>query len=376
MSAFKRGKQGFLSIYVPLRDGWAQRSLGTDDTAFAREVVAMLRTMHRRWRAYDVLAAVADGRVTWDEVVALHDTGRAGLLALREALADVVLADHVEPWLAALLADGKSASTTDYYRRLLTQYTAAHPMRSSFNADTVRAFVRAYRGQSSTRRVVLYAIRSFARYLSERKLVDWRVLDPVQPPKKGAPRLHYRDAATDAAICRAADTPELRCYFALIHGSGAEVSATLAMRRRDVHDARLRIDVLGTKTPKRRRHDVALDAWALPFVLPHLAGKHPEAALFPGLTRRQVQEAHRVTRERLGIRDYTLRDARHSVAIRMRRDGDSFEAIAARLGNTVAVVHATYARFQPGDSPESTTTDRTTRRATAGGGRSTSTRVS
>jgi integrase len=96
---------------------------------------------------------------------------------------------------------------------------------------------------------------------------------------------------------------------------------------------------------------------------------HPDTPCVPGLSRSQAHKAYVRARTAAGVAGYTLRDARHSVAIRMRRAGESFEAIARQLGNTVAQVHATYARFQPGDAPEAattTTTDCTTRDVRAG----------
>jgi hypothetical protein len=48
--------------------------------------------------------------------------------------------------------------------------------------------------------------------------------------------------------------------------------------------------------------------------------------------------------KKLGIEDYTLKDARHSVGVRMRLAGKSFEEIAEQLGTSVYQAVTVYTR--------------------------------
>lgn len=69
--------------------------------------------------------------------------------------------------------------------------------------------------------------------------------------------------------------------------------------------------------------------------------------LWPSLTRYRVYDVHQATCTAVGIQDYTLRDARHSWAVRSRKRGESLEAIAQQLGHKSIYMAATvYAQFK------------------------------
>jgi integrase len=105
--------------------------------------------------------------------------------------------------------------------------------------------------------------------------------------------------------------------------------------------------VPGTKTDTRDRHEILVEAWARPYLEAFLRQQLPNAVLWPNVTRYQAHYQHQKAAAAVQVDDYTLRDARHSWAVRARKRGVEFEAISEQLGSSVATVHGTYARFKP-----------------------------
>jgi integrase len=362
MTAMPRGKAGNLSLYVPLITGRKQRSTGTADPKRFRQYKAAVDWLASdRVRAFDVLAELAAGRLSFDEALALYASGVASLAPLRARLADLDLRPLVPTFVAAWLADGRKVRTLENYEREITAYLTLHPMRSDWSAANVQAHLRALDITSGSRRKHLYALRAFERWLVETGRLPALVLPTIRTPKKNAPRLRYESAAVDEKVCAAVE-PRYRAACALIHATGADVSSALLMRGRDLDLTRLVCHIPGTKTAKRFRHDIPIEAWARPF----LSGLTvlPDALLFDGVSRHELARKHREACAAVQLADYTLRDARHTVAVMMRRQGRSFESIAARLGNSVYQVATVYAAFTPDDTAAelaAMTTDLTTR---------------
>lgn len=364
MNAFPRGKSKRLSLYIPRESGgFTQRSTGTDDAKLVRQYERAIEWLRDQTPpAWDILRALAAKQISWSQLVALHSAGRHSLAPIRAKLADVDLRTHLQAFLDAWLADGRKPGTLANYEREIGAYLAVHPMRSDWTTMHVQAHVRGLEVTSGSRRKVLYALRAFERYLAERGILETRVLPNIRPPKKNDPRLRYESAAVDALIV-AAIAPRYRAAAALIHATGADVSSVLPMRGRDLDLERLVCHIPGTKTEHRYRHNIPIEPWALPF-LTELRQVLPNALLFPGVTRHKLSWAHKQARAAVHVEDYTLKDGRHTIAVMMRRRGDSFEAIAGRLGNSVYHVATVYAAFTPEDMAAElakTTTDRTTR---------------
>lgn len=363
MNAIVRGKSGTLSLYVPLAVGRKQRSTGTNDRALFRQYKAAIAWLASdRVRAWDVLQALCDKRVSWDDLLALHAAGVASLGPLRQRLADVALAPLLDGFVAAWLADGRRVRTLENYRREIGAFLATYPMRSHFTAANVQAHLRGLTISPGSRRKHLYAIRAFERYLCETHVLAAPTLGNVRPPKKNPPRLRYESPAIDAKVT-AATAPRYRAAVALIHATGADVSSVLLMRGRDLDLSRMLCHIPGTKTAKRYRHDIPIEPWAAPF-LAELRTVLPDGLLFPGLNRHKLAGAHQRATAAAQVSDYTLRDARHTIAVLMRRQGRSFEAIAARLGNSVWQCVTVYGAFTADDLAAelaTTTTSLTTR---------------
>jgi integrase len=80
----------------------------------------------------------------------------------------------------------------------------------------------------------------------------------------------------------------------------------------------------------------------------HCRNLTPNAPLWPGISRYQAHERHQAACKAIDVEDYTLRDSRHSWAVRCRKRGGSLEEIAAQLGHRSILMAATvYAVFKP-----------------------------
>lgn len=364
MTPFPRGKAGNLSVYLPRQSGgFTQRSCKTTDAKLVKAYEAAVHWLQAQTPpAWDLIDALAAKRLTWSQVMELHAAGRASLAPIRAKLEDVALLPKLPAFRAAWLADGRQPRTLDNYEREIGAYLATYPMRSDFTPENVQSHLRGLSITPGSRRKHLYALRAFERYLCETKVMTAPMLPMVRAPKKNRRRLRYESAAIDAKIT-AAVIARYRPAVALIHATGADVSSILTMRGRDLDLSRLLCHIPGTKSEKRYRHDIPVEAWAAPF-LAELKAVLPDGLLFPGMTRHKLSFQHARARKAAQVSDYTLRDARHTIAVMMRRKGQSFEAIAARLGNSVYQCAITYAAFTAHDMAEelaSTTTDRTTR---------------
>jgi len=111
--------------------------------------------------------------------------------------------------------------------------------------------------------------------------------------------------------------------------------------------------IRGTKNAQRDRPDVVIEPWALPYLRAHLhrlGRTQSEVAgqqVWPGISRHQAHWHHQSTCATLSVVDYTLRDSRHSWAVRARRCGVSFEHIADQLGHVdTSLAHKVYGRFK------------------------------
>lgn len=108
------------------------------------------------------------------------------------------------------------------------------------------------------------------------------------------------------------------------------------------------VHIRGTKNEKRDRHDAIIEPWALDYLREHCRPIVGATPLWPLVTRYKAHAIHQATCEKLGIKDYTLRDSRHSWAVRSRKRGERLEAISAQLGHSSVYMAATvYGQFKP-----------------------------
>ncbi len=349
MTAFKRGKHGNHSIYVPTQRGaLVQRSTGTNVPSLVRgmkRMVVQLRDEHR----WVVLEAIEHKRVKLSEVYTYHVANRIEELSQR--LAAKNLAEHLDGWIAWVRSNRDSEiKTADVYWQ---QVTTLIPSGGSFLAiELDKARVMAWltsrdKASPGTRRKYLYALKSFVRYLLDTGVLATDPLAGLKAPRKNKARERWETEAVDKKIVMAA-LPEYRAIFAFIKATGCDVGSARRAQKGDV-DLKLRTaNVRGTKTDRRAVHQAAIEAWAVSFLESHvesIIGAH--TLLFPDFTNSGASHHHARCCAAVGVEDYTLKDARHSVAVRMRKRGATFEDIAAQLGTSVFQAVTVYSRYQP-----------------------------
>jgi integrase len=354
MNAFKRGKKGYASIYVPTRHGGlVQRSCGTGIPAVVRGMTRMVTQLkdERRWTILDALFAK---RIKLPEVYDAHTAGQIDALEAR--LSSANLSEHLDAWIAWVRgnrhADVRTADV--YWQQVTTLIVPEVPFPSS---ELTKARVIAWlssRGKASsgTKRKYLYALKSFVRYLSDVGALATDPLAGLKAPKKDPARKRWVKADVDTRIVEAS-SDQYRALFAFIKSTGCDVSAALRAQLGDVNLFAKTTDVRGTKTDRRHVHAASIEPWAIRLLLEHLRRFKNQPAhtlLFPGLQRSAATQHHTRVCVALGVLGYTLKDSRHSIGVRMRKAGKSFEEIAAQLGTSVYQAVTVYSVYTLDDA--------------------------
>ncbi|HVX38772.1 MAG TPA: site-specific integrase [Gemmatimonadaceae bacterium] len=359
-AAFRRAGRRVLTVKVPTTAGkWVARTSGTRDAATAKKMQRMLDELGPLGtRAWDVLArleaktlSVAD---LWDLWVACDKD----LDAVRARLDDVDLEPMVATWREVMLgpSGGVAADTAQHYvaavRLLIVE--GAPFKRSALTTKRLRDWIAGMSGvESATVRKRGQGMRRFTRYLVGRHVLATDPMRDVELPAPGRPRVNYLETADAKRLADAQPAP-YRAFSALLAGSGIEVSVVLTLRRRDVDEDNREIRAAGTKTHSRDRI-VRIADWAWEYVEPLLDELHPDALLFAAIPHRWApQEAHNdaiaalLKKGHAIYAGYTMRDHRHTYAVRAIRAGTPAELVARQLGHVNAVlVHKVYGRFAP-----------------------------
>lgn len=357
MSPIKR--KGVFYLYIPTQaGGWKLRTTQTSDAVVYRgmkRLVVQLRD-ERRWA---LLGAIVSGRLSLGQVYDAHVA--KALDALEASLSASQLSAHVTGYLASLRALGRASKYVDGVQKKLASFIASTP--SGTTADctvgAVTGWTAAQRVTPGTRRQYLYAVTGFARYLFRTGVIPAFPFAGMEAPDRNPARMRYETEANDRRIVEAA-SPKYRALFAFIKATGCDVGTAFRTRRRDVDLERGVATLHGTKTAHRLVHEGLIESWALPFLREHLATKTTNALLWelgagkPGKHGRSetpwysgsgAGHHHESCCEALNLEDYTLKDARHSVAVRMARAGYTPFEIAEQLGTSADLVASTYARF-------------------------------
>ncbi|MBX9857400.1 MAG: tyrosine-type recombinase/integrase [Gemmatimonadaceae bacterium] len=365
MSPFRRGE--FWSLYVPRRSGGVvQRACGTTDGKLAKAMGRMIDTLadQRRW---DVLEAIDAQRVTVGQVYDAYCMN--GLEALMLRAGSEAALPRVDAWLDTLpVATRTRIAYEQKVRALVTEGMVA----TDFTAGWINDRIAQLPQSSGTRGQYLHALSLFLDYLVGHGLLPTNPIHQrglVRRPKANPPRMVWKREADDLRLVRSAPSP-FREYFALVHGSGAERDAALAMTRAHVDLTRWVLHIPGTKTKTRDRKQVPLDAWARPFVAALCKGLLPDAPLFPTLTRGAINHAHRAARDAAKLPGYQLRDARHSFAMRHLIRGEPLWKVSKWLGHSNQMITArvyTQTEIEEALAYETELNRRATRRTTSGG---------
>lgn len=344
MSPIKRG--GVYYLYIPKQKGGRPvlRSTGTTSPHLYRLMKLMVKRLkgERRW---SLLNAVIGNRLT---LGAVFDADRTKTLdALESSLSASALRPLVKPYLDDALARGLSArNVEDNLTRQLDSFLAfvgEDATTADLTPAKVTAWLSSLTTKPVTRRQYLYAVTGFTRYLWRTEVIPTFPLDRVEAPEKGGTRMRYEPIETDRKIVDAAK-PEYRAIFAYIKATGVDVSMALATTRRQLNLAEHTADIYRSKTTAETMPVAIIEAWAIPYLAAHCADKLAGSKLWPDLTRSQLAHHHTACCEAVGVDDYTLRDSRHSVAVRMIAEGYDVFEVADQLNNDAALVAHVYAR--------------------------------
>jgi integrase len=359
MTPFRAHGRRIYTAKVPKGDGtWRGVSTGTADGRTARRMQEMIEALGVRGaRAWDVLDKVHDGSLT---LASLYDHWRdAGrdVDTLRQNLANADLEPMVEAYLKAATC---SEDTKDHYRALIRRMMPegnVFPV-SRLNTAIVQKTIDDLKGSPATKRKAGAAIRSFCNWLIARGVIVVNPVRNVRLPRAGRPRTLYLETA-DAIRLADAQAHPYREFSALLAGTGIEVSVAMKLRKRDVDTENREIRAAGTKTYSRDRI-VRVADWAWPYVLDALKGKFPDSLLFDGIPNRWTAgDVHRAAIKKLEkkfpvFKGYTMRDARHTYAVRAVRAGTPADIIARQLGHaTPTLLLTVYGRFAPSQDERS-----------------------
>jgi integrase len=360
---YLKGTQRTWTVTVPTRDGrWVRRSSGTTHRPTAVRIERMLEDLGaRRRRAWDLLDAIIDRRLTLGELLDAWDAN--DLEALRGRLHDVDIEPFVAPFLERHAAR-VSAGTVNHYRHILRKLIPpGEPfLRSRFSVSALDTFVTNYRKRGAwkrpkpdllppiasapERRKVHAALSQFARHLVRLSVLSDNPLRRVDPPPSNRPRTKWLEIPELQRLVESQPEP-YQTLAALLAGTGIELSVALTLRAEDVDLERQEIRARGTKTHSRDRM-ATVATWAWPFVVARVAQLPPSTGLFAGIARQTAYLVHVRACEALGISDYRVHDHRHSYAVRALRAGTPAELVARQLGHAnPAMVTKVYGRFIP-----------------------------
>lgn len=382
MNAFRPRGRKIYETKVPRRDGtWEKVSTGTRDGVTARRMDRMIEQLGATGKhAWDVLEAVTGTPQRWDlstlyarwlaAPVTRHDprTGKPidpsadeRIAYLRAQLSDVDLSPLVEDFRRAMLApqSGVSADTASHYEsavRLLIEEGQAFAL-SALTAAALTEWLEEMDDVApATVRKRGIGMHRFLTWLGTRGYLRYDPMAGVALPAPGDPLCHYLDTPD---VTRLADAfpGQMRLFEYVLPGTAMEVSTALAVTVRHVSKDDRSIRAPGTKTYNRDRVVRVADfAWDAALEL--CRGKHPDARLFDQLPHRyHVRDAHAAMVPLLveqGFRilgtpkPYTLRDHRHTWAVRAVRSGWPIEAVARQLGHVNGILALkVYGRFVP-----------------------------
>jgi integrase len=196
-------------------------------------------------------------------------------------------------------------------------------------------------------------MRRFTDHLVGRRTLAADPMLGLTLPPAGKPRCNYLETVDAKRLADTQPSP-YREFSALLAGSGIDVSVALKIRKRDVDVANREIRAAGTKTYDRDRI-VRVAEWAWPYVERLLNGLLADALVFSGIPDRRVAgDVHRDACEVLIARGftiytgYTMRDHRHTFAVRAIRAGTPAEIVAKQMGHVDGtLVTKVYGRFAP-----------------------------
>lgn len=382
MMAFRQKGKRYFDTKVPTETGeWVKRATGTMDRVTARKIDDMIGVLSDK-HAWDLLGRVTRAKnamslrdlyalwvstpvTRWlNDGEAITPSPEERTAYVRAQLSSVDLSPEVNEFEKAMKGpQGVSDDTAEHYVsavRLLIPKDEFFPS-TRLTPATIREWLDEMEDVTSgTVRKRGIGMHRFINWLRDRGKLSYDPMAEIKLPEPGDPLCHYLELP-DVVRLSEASHGQMKHFELILAGTALEVSTALQVRVRAVSKSERDIRAPGTKTYNRDRvvrvADFAWDA-----LLELMNGKHPDSLLFDSIPHRfSARDAHSEARQALvdkGHRvyafmsngeahDYTLRDHRHTWAVRYVRANVPIEAIARQLGNTAAIVAKVYGRFAP-----------------------------
>lgn len=352
---FKRSDKEEWYTKIPVRGGgWKARSTGTTNKPAAKRIEEAVGLLHPKegHGLEELLEAVHDGRISLLELG--RDPRLAALKRVQRELIQEDLNDRIKPWHALVERD-YTKDTADHY---LVAVRSCFPEGHAFRAkDITRAdlqeWVHGLDGRQNTRRKYAAGMSSFCRYLVSLDILESNPIRDVELPPLGGPRDVWL-STEDAERLVLQQEGDYRALSALMAGSGIEVSVALSLRARDVLAKVREVRARGTKTHARDRVIRVAD-WAWPYFMEAVEGKEKEDLIFGGIPDRwYARDAHSnavadlVEKGYPQYAGYTMRDHRHTYAVRAIQAGTPVQVISKQLGHSNGVlVLRVYGKYAP-----------------------------
>jgi integrase len=266
----------------------------------------------------------------------------------------VPVADFIEPWLESCAGNGLSAASVALYRQRMHKLFAPPNRAPVVYADeltegTIINLIAALGLSSGTARQYLHELQSLCRYLVSQGVLGHNPAanrDLIRVPKQNKGRRRWVREEVDRAIVEAAK-PAYQTVLAFLHGTSADRGDVPRLRRMDLNLEKAYVDIDGNnKDVARRRMRVPIEAWALPYLTQACEGLEPDDLVFAELSLDAITRAHTSATKNAKVKNYWLRDSRHSYAIRAILRGAAVADVSEWLGHaSLATTYKTYVHF-------------------------------
>jgi integrase len=359
----KRGRRYKTDRHYP-GVGRIHRSLRTDRAELAEKRETMLLTMCNRGMTH-LVRAYRDGEVDIVRLEEAYETSQLPKLTSELRQKDVSLDEawqRFEPTLTNITRGSRDNHRTTF--RHLKAYNetckpAAKKVRALMGDRDFPAlftgFLRDERGLSDDTILRLRAnISRFSGYCLKHGWLDER--PSFERIEKPGGRIRHLDAG-EVALYLAHMRPDMRPVFVLLIGTGIDLGEAIAGRYypdRGVRVCDLSSDTHGGwlwvpegKT-KYRTRQVFLWPWVWETLQDHIQRYNlsGDDKLFTW-GHRTVQKAHEEACRDAGIKNYRIKDHRHTAAVAMARAAMPLDLIQRQLGHGRIVQTMVYARYHP-----------------------------
>lgn len=360
MNAYVPAGRTVAKIAVPLepvaraKPRWVMRSTSTRDPQTVKRMQAMVDQLGRFGaRAWDVLAMVSDKRWTLMQLYEAYTAHQGDIAALRAAIDDVVLAEHVPAFLAHLRAKARSADLAQHYAVYLRRLQADGIVRrSQLTVPTLSRWMDRLEGQPATRRKYAAGVSAFCTWLVRQGVLALNPMRDVEKPAVPRGRIRFLETPDAQRLADAQPSP-WRELSAVLAGTALDVTPATQLTRGQVELETIEGETVWTIAHRRPKSSgvqrMIVAEWVVPYLQRACDGKLPGALLFPGTDRFNVGKQHRAACEALGIAGYWAKDARHTWAVRWARVNGAPAQAAEQLGHGDGGVLylKTYGQYRP-----------------------------